>query len=77
MNNIEVNGAHVTEDVAKVLGEWQIKTESISDCYIRVIEDTIDYLIDEEAEPIPPEKILGRIKTLRMMKKDIETLSMR
>lgn len=77
MNNIEVNGAHVTENVAEVLGEWQIKTEPVSDCYIKVIEDMIDYLIDEEAKPIPPEKILGKIKALRMMKKDIKILSMR
>lgn len=75
MNNVEVNGAHVTESVAKVLGEWQIKTDSVSSCYVEVIEEMIDFLIENGDDNFPTDKILGKIKTLRMMKKDIEILS--
>ncbi len=75
MNNVEVNGAHVTESVAKVLGEWQIKTDSVSSRYVEVIEEMIDFLIENGDDNFPTDKILGKIKTLRMMKKDIEILS--
>ena len=68
MKDIEVNGAHITDESAEILKQWQIKTEP-------VIEETIDDLTDEESEPLSPEKIVGRIRTLRMMKKDIEKLS--
>lgn len=49
--------------------------EPVSACYIQVIEETIDDLTDEESDPLSLEKIVGRIRTLRMMKKDIEILS--
>ena len=75
MKDIEVNGAHITDESAEILKQWQIKTEAVSACYIRVIEETIDDLTDEENEPLSPEKIVGRIRTLRLMKKDIEKLS--
>ena len=75
MKDIEVNGAHITEESAEILRQWQIKTEPVSACYIRVIEETIDDLTDEENDHLSPEKIVGRIRTLRMMKKDIEKLS--
>lgn len=75
MKDIEVNGAHITDESAEILKQWQIKTEPISACYIRVIEETIDDLTDEESEPLSPAQIVGRIRTLRMMKKDIEKLS--
>jgi len=75
MKDIEVNGAHITDESAEILKQWQIKTEPVSACYIRVIEETIDDLTDEESEPLSPAQIVGRIRTLRMMKKDIEKLS--
>ena len=75
MKDIEVNGAHITDESAEILKQWQIKTEPVSTCYKREIEETIDDLTDEESEPLSPEKIVGRIRTLRMMKKDIEKLS--
>ena len=75
MKDIEVNGAHITDESAEILRQWQIKTEPVSACYIRAIEETIDDLTDEESDPLSPEKIVGRIRTLRMMRKDIEALS--
>ena len=75
MKDIEGNGAHITDESAEILRQWQIKTEPVSACYIRVIEETIDDLTDEGGDPLSPEKIVGRIRTLRMMKKDIEMLS--
>ena len=75
MKDIEVNGAHITDESAEILKQWQVKTEAVSACYIRVIEETIDDLTDEESEPLSPVQIVGRIRTLRMMKKDIEKLS--
>lgn len=52
MKDIEVNGAHITDESAEILKQWQVKTE-----------------------PVSAEKIVERIRTLRMMKKDIEKLS--
>lgn len=75
MKNVEVNGAHITDESAEILKQWQTKSESVSACYIRVIEETIDDLTDEESASLSPEKIVGRIRTLRMMKNDIELLS--
>ena len=75
MKDIEVNGAHITDQTAEILKQWQVKTEPVSACYIRVIEETIDDLTNEESDPLSPEKIVERIRTLRMMKKDIEKLS--
>ena len=72
MKDIEVNGAHITDESAEILKQWQVKTEPVSACYIRVIEDD---LTDEGGEPLSAEKIVERIRTLRMMKKDIEKLS--
>ena len=67
MKDIEVNGAHITDESAEILTQWQTKTEPVSACYIEVIE--------EGGEPLSAEKIVERIRTLRMMKKDIEKLS--
>jgi len=75
MKNIEVNGAHITDESTEILKQWQIKMEPVSACYVRVIEETIDDLTDEETGSLSPAKIVGRIRTLRMMKKDIERLS--
>ena len=75
MKDIEVNGAHITDESAEILKQWQVKAEPVSACYIQVIEETIDDLTDEESDPLSLEKIVGRIRTLRMMKKDIEILS--
>lgn len=69
MKDIEVNGAHITDESAEILKQWQVKTEPVSACYIRVIEETIDDLTDEGGEPLSAEKIVERIRTLRMMKK--------
>ena len=46
MKDIEVNGAHITDESAEILTQWQTKTEPVSACYIRVIEKTIDDLTD-------------------------------
>ena len=73
---MEVNGAHITDESTEILRQWQIKMEPVSACYIRVIEETIDDLTDGVSESLAPEKIVGRIRTLRMMKKDIEVLSL-
>lgn len=75
MKDIEVNGAHITDQTAEILKQWQVKAEPVSACYIQVIEETIDDLTDEESDPLSLEKIVGRIRTLRTMKKDIEILS--
>ena len=44
MKDIEVNGAHITDESAEILTQWQTKTEPVSACYIEVIEDLIDFL---------------------------------
>ena len=43
MKDIEVNGAHITDESAEILKLWQVKTEPVSACYIEVIEDLIDF----------------------------------
>lgn len=48
MKDIEVNGAHITDQTAEILKQWQVKAEPVSACYIQVIEETIDDLTDEE-----------------------------
>ena len=53
----------------------QVKTEAVSACYIEVIEDLIDFLIEKGDESTPTNEVLRRIQLLRMMKKDIEKLS--
>ena len=55
MKDIEVNGAHITDESAEILKQWQVKTEPVSACYIRVIEETIDDLTDINFN-IPAEK---------------------
>lgn len=75
MKDIEVNGAHITDESAEILKQWQIKTEPVSGCYIEVIEDLIDYLIEKGDEITPIDEVLRKIQLLRMMKKDIEKLS--
>ena len=47
MKDIEVNGAHITDESAEILTQWQTKTEPVSACYIEVIEDLIDFLIEK------------------------------
>ena len=71
MKDIEVNGAHITDESAEILTQWQTKTA----CYIEVIEDLIDFLIEKGDESTPTNEVLRRIQLLRMMKKDIEKLS--
>ena len=56
MKDIEVNGAHITDESAEILKQWQVKTEPVSACYIRVIEETIDDLTDEGANLFPLKK---------------------
>ena len=73
MKDIEVNGAHITDESAEILTQWQ--TEPVSACYIEVIEDLIDFLIEKGDESTPTNEVLRRIQLLRMMKKDIEKLS--
>ena len=75
MKDIEVNGAHITDESADILKQWQIKMEPISACYVEVIEDLIDFLIEKEDESTSTNEVLRRIRLLRMMKKDIEKLS--
>ena len=75
MKNVEVNGTHITDESAEILKQWQVKTEPVSACYIEVIEDLIDFLIDKGDESTPTNEVLRRIRLLRMMKKDIEVLS--
>lgn len=75
MKDIEVNGAHITDESAEILKQWQIKTEPVSACYIEVIEDLIDFLIDKGDDNMPTNEVLRKIRLLRMMKRDIEALS--
>lgn len=75
MKDIEVNGAYITDESAEILKQWQIKMEPISACYVEVIEDLIDFLIEKEDESTSTNEVLRRIRLLRMMKKDIEKLS--
>lgn len=56
MKDIEVNGAHITDESAEILKQWQVKTEAVSACYIRVIEETIDDLTDEGGNRFPLKK---------------------
>ena len=49
MKDIEVNGAHITDESAEILKQWQVKTEPVSACYIRVIEETIALQLVREA----------------------------
>ena len=53
MKDIEVNGAHITDESAEILKQWQVKTEAVSACYIEVIEDLIDFLIEKGDESTP------------------------
>lgn len=69
MKDIEVNGAHITDESAEILKHWQTKTEPVSACYIEVIEDLIDFLIEKGDESTPTNEVLRRIQLLRMMKK--------
>lgn len=69
MKDIEVNGAHITDESAEILTQWQTKTEPVSACYIEVIEDLIDFLIEKGDESTPTNEVLRRIQLLRMMKK--------
>lgn len=69
MKDIEVNGAHITDESAEILKLWQVKTEPVSACYIEVIEDLIDFLIEKGDESTPTNEVLRRIQLLRMMKK--------
>lgn len=75
MKNVEVNGAHITDESAEILKQWQTKIEPVSGCYIEVIESLIDFLIEKGDESTPIDEVLRRIQLLRMMKKDIEALS--
>ena len=75
MDDITVNGTCISDSTVEVFTQWQLQSDSISGCYLRVIEDIIDYLVDETTDTLPADNILGKIKTLRMMKKDIEVLS--
>ena len=75
MKDIEVNGAHITDESAEILKQWQINKEPVTGCYIEVIEDLIDYLIEKGDEITPIDEVLRKIQLLRMMKKDIEKLS--
>lgn len=75
MKDIEVNGAHITDESAEILKQWQVKMEPVSGCYIEVIENLIDFLIEKGDESTPIDEVLRRIQLLRMMKKDIEKLS--
>lgn len=75
MKDIEVDGAHITGESVEILKQWQVKTEPASACYIRVIERTTDDLTDEGGEPSSAEKAVRRIRTLCMMKRDVEKLS--
>ena len=49
MKDIEVNGAHITDESAEILKQWQTKTEPVSACYIEVIEDLICLLYTSDA----------------------------
>ena len=75
MKDIEVNGAHITDESAEILKQWQVKTETVTNSYIRVIKETIVDLTDEGGEHLSAEKIVERIRHLRMMQKDIKQLS--
>lgn len=60
----------LNERVLSVLRDYQRESESVSAMYADVIEDVIDYLLESDAE-----NVLGKIRSLRMLKKDIMTLS--
>ena len=61
MKDIEVNGAHITDESAEILTQWQTKTEPVSACYIEVIEDLIDFLIEKGDESTPTNEVLRRL----------------
>ena len=75
MKDIEVNGAHITDESAEILTQWQTKTEPGSACYIEVVEDLNDFLIEKGGESTPTNEMLIRIQLLHMKKKYIEKLS--
>lgn len=60
----------LNERVLSVLRDYQRESESVSAMYADVIEDVIDYLLESDAE-----NVLGKIRSLRMLKKDIMILS--
>lgn len=60
----------LNERVLFVLRDYQRESESVSAMYADVIEDVIDYLLESDAE-----NVLGKIRSLRMLKKDIMILS--
>lgn len=70
MENININSVMLNERVLSVLRDYQRESESVSAMYADVIEDVIDYLLESDAE-----NVLGKIRSLRMLKKDIMILS--
>ena len=60
----------LNERVLSVLRDYQRESESVSAMYADVIEDVIDYLLESDAE-----NVLGKIRSLRMLKNDIMILS--
>ena len=75
MKDIEVHGAHITDESAEILKQWQTKTEPVSACYIGVIEDLIDFLIEKGDESTPTNEVLRRSQVCRRLTQDIEALS--
>ena len=60
----------LNERVLSVLRDYQRESESVSAMYADVIEDVIDYLLESDAD-----NVLDKIRSLRMLKKDIMILS--
>lgn len=74
MDKIEINGLMLTEKSINTLKELQAGPDSVVDMYIRTLEEAIDDLLSvapEQSESV----ILGRIRTFRMLRKDLESLS--
>ena len=70
MENININSVMLNERVLSVLRDYQRESESVSAMYADVIEDVIDYLLESDAD-----NVLDKIRSLRMLKKDIMILS--
>lgn len=74
MEKIEINGLTLTEKSIETLKSLQEPHDSVSEKYIRTLDEAIDDLLSENVE-MTEAAILGRIRTFRMLRQDLIALS--
>lgn len=74
MEKIEINGLTLTEKSIETLKSLRESHDSVSEMYIRTLDEAIDDLLSENVE-MTEAAILGRIRTFRMLRQDLIALS--